>query len=250
MALSYDEQVENLEGVIKQNQIEDIVDSISPSNVKTSVEKMKKGIYEIAKAMENAHNITYKNKILTEEMKIKLSRKKDEIEKLEDKLENTKKHIESDTRKVSELQIEINKIRIAIEKIKEVERNLGQGYLEQSQNNLVNALVKITSDAEKAQSDLNVAKKVEEITFKKIGGIENDFNKLKLYTMNKISETEKMITNVSIATEHITKSYDEITTVSKELLKSAISTTIGLEEDPEIEQKQQRQDFTNAKVLI
>jgi len=249
MALSYGEQVENLEDAIKQNQIEYVVDPISSSNVKTSVEKMKKGIDEIARVMENAHNTTYENKILTEEMKIRLSRKKDEMEKLEDKLENTKKHVESDTIKVSELKIEINKIRIAIEKIKEIEQNLGQGYLEQSQNDLVNALVKITSETEKAQSDLNVVKKMEEITFKKLGDIENDFNTLKLHTMNKASETEKMMTNVSIATEQIIKSYDEIRAVSKELLKSATN-TVDEGKNHELEQNQLQQSFTDTKISI
>lgn len=200
------------------------------SEVITSIEKMKKGIDETVKALENAHNITYEMKISTDEMKIKLSRKKDEMERLEEKLEEIKKQATLDNQKVSELKIEVNKISIAIEKIKEIEQNLDQKYLERSQNDLVNNLVRITSEAEKAQSNLNVTKKIEEITANKLDDVKRDFNRLKIYTLNKINETENIIDKVSTATQHIIKSYDEITTVSKELFKSATSTRIELKE--------------------
>jgi chromosome segregation ATPase len=222
--------VEKLEDTFNENQITHVVHQRRSSEMITSIAKMKKGIDETVKAMENAHDVTYEMEVSTDEMKIKLSRKNDEMEKLEEKLEETKKQAELDNRKVSELKIEVNKISIAIEKIKEIGQSLDQKYLERSQNDLVNNLVKITSEAEKAQSNLNVTKKIEEITAKKLESIEIDFNRLKKYTLNRISETEKIIHQVDTATQHIIKSYDEITTVSKDLFKSATSTHIELKE--------------------
>jgi hypothetical protein len=57
-----------------------------------------------------------------------------------------------------------------------------------------------------------------------------DFNRLKIYTLKGISETEKIMEQVSTATQHIIKSYDEITTVSKDLFKSATDTHIELKD--------------------
>ena len=250
MALSHVEEIENLEDTFKENKSEYIDQQINSSAIKTSAEKMKKGIEEITMAMENAHNTAFEKKIATDEIRIQLSRKKDEIEKLQNKLEKTRKRVESDTKKTSDLKIEVNKIRTAIEKIKEVGQNLDQKYLEQSQSDLTDALVKVTSEAEKAQSNLNVAKKIEGITLKKLEDVETDFNESKLYALNKISETETMLTNVSIATEQIVKSYDEITTVSKELLKSATNTTVELKEAKNYELEQNQQNFTDSKVSI
>jgi hypothetical protein len=230
MALQQREQVETTEVTIKENEITHVVHQSNSSEVVTSIEKMKKGIDETVKAMENAHNTTYEMRISTDKMKIDMSRKNDEVERLQEKLEDVKKQAELEHRKVSELKIEVNKISIAIEKIKEIEQNLDQKYLEQSQNDLVNNLVSITSKAEKAQSNLNVTKKIEEITFKKLQNAVNDFSRLKIHTLNKINETEKIISNVSIATQHIIKSYDEITTVSKDLFKSATKIRTELKE--------------------
>ncbi len=230
MALQQREQVETISNTIIEDEITHVAHRSSSSEIITSIEKMKRRIDETAKAMENAHNITHEMKLSTEEMKIRLSRKKDEMEKLEEKLEETRRKEELDNQKVSELKIEVNKINIAIEKIKEIGQSLDHKYLEQSQNDLVNNLVKITSEAEKAQSNLNVTKKIEEITSKKLEIATSDFNRLKIYTLNSISETEKIIDNVSTATQHIIKSYDEITTVSKELFKSATNTRMELKE--------------------
>lgn len=230
MALQHREQVENLEDTIKESEISYVAHQSNSSEVTTSVEKMKKGIDETIKAMENAHNTTYEMKITTDEMRIKLSRKKGEMEKLQVKLDEVKKQAEIDNQKVSELKIEINKIKIAIEKIKEIGQELDQRYLEQSQNDLIDSLVKIISNAEKAQSNLNVTKKIEEITFKKLENVEKDFNKLKIHTLNKISETEKIISDVSTATQHVIRSYDEIANISKELFKSATTTSMELKE--------------------
>jgi methyl-accepting chemotaxis protein len=228
MALQHREHVEELEETFNENQTTHVAHQSGSSEVITSIEKMKKGIDVTVKAMENAHNVTYEMKVSTDEMKIRLSRKNVEMEKLEERLEEVKKQAELDNRKVSELRIEVNKISIAIEKIKEIGQSLDQKYLEQSQNDLVNNLVKMTSKAEKAQSNLNVTKKIEEITSKKLENVETDFNRLKIYTLNRISETEKIIDQVATATQHIIKSYDEITTVSKDLFKSATNTHIEL----------------------
>ncbi|QMU53504.1 MAG: hypothetical protein GKS07_00415 [Nitrosopumilus sp.] len=230
MALQYREQVEDSDETLKESEIDYVSHNSNSLEVTTAVEKMKKGIDEMIKAMENAHNTTDEMKNATDKMKIKLSRKKDEMERLQVKLEETKKQAELDNQKVSELKIEINKINIAIEKIKEIGKDLDQRYLEQSQNDLVDSLVNITSNAEKAQSNLNVTKKIEEITFKKLEDIEKDFNRLKIRTLNKISETEKIISDVSTTTQHVIKSYDEITNISKELFKSATSTSTELKE--------------------
>ena len=242
MALQPREEVEDLQNTIQEIEITHVSHQSSSSEVITSIEKMKKGIDETTKAMENAHNTVHEMEMLTEEMKIKMSRKNNEMEELQEKLEDVKKQVELDSRRVSELKIEVNKISIAIEKIKEIGQSLDQKYLEQSQNDLINNLVNITSEAEKAQSNLNVTRKIEEITFKNLKNIESDFNRLKIYTLNKIGETEKIMSNVSIATQHVIKSYDEITIVSKELFKSATKIRTELKEggNYELEEIQSR----------
>ncbi len=246
MALQYREEVESsqdipVQDIPVQDEMKYTAHQSTSSEVITSVEKMKKGIDQTIKAIENAHNTTYEMKVSTDEMKTALARKKGEMEKLEEKLEDTKKQAELDNRKVSEIKIEINKINIAIEKIREVEQNLDQKYLERSQNELIDTLVRITSEAEKAQSNLNVTKKIEEITLKKLENVGDSFNQLKIHTLNKIDETEKVISNVAMATQQIIKSYEEITAVSKELFRSATSTTTELKEggNYELEEIQQ-----------
>ena len=86
---------------------------------------------------------------------------------------------------------------------------------------LVNSLFRIMSNAEKAESNLNATKKIEEITLKKLEGVENDFNTLKLHTLNKINETEKSIRDVSTITQQVIRSYDEVANISKEMFNSA-----------------------------
>ena len=230
MALQHREQVESLDDTVNENEMSFVTYRGDLSEITTHVEKMKKGIDETIKAMENAHNTAYEMKMATDEIKIKLSMKKNEMENLQTKLEDTKKQAEVDNQKVLELKIEINKINIAIEKIKEIEQGLDQKYLEQSQNDLVDSLVKIISNAEKAQSDLNVTKKIEEITVKKLEDVKREFNKLKVHTLNKISETEKSIADVSTITQQVIRSYDEVANISKELFKSAINTPDVLKE--------------------
>jgi len=252
MALFSKEQIDNSENVISENKTNSIIYQMNSSDVKTSTEKMKKDIDEITRAMEKARNTTYEKKIVVNEIKINLSRKKDEMEKLQDKLENVRKHVGSDVKKLSDLEIEINKIKTALEKIKEVGQNLDPKYLEQSQNDLINSLVKVTSEAEKTQSDLNAIKKIEEITSKKLQSIQMDFNKLETYAIDRINEAEMMITNVSTTIEQVIKSYNEITNVAKELLKSAVATKIRLEEknNYKMKQNQSNQEFENVKIAI
>lgn len=228
MALQQRGQVESLEDPVEENETGHVAHRGNSSEVTAYVEKMKRGIDETIKAMENAHNATYEMKITTDEIKIKLSRKKSEMEKLQGKLEDTKKQAELDNQKVLELRIEINKINIAIEKIKEIEQGLDQKYLEQSQDDLVNSLFRIMSNAEKAQSNLNATKKIEEITLKKLENVESDFNKLKIHTLNKINETEKSIRDVATITQQVIRSYDEVANISKEMFNSATNTPRGL----------------------
>ena len=252
MALFSKEQIDNSENIISENKTNSIIYQMNSSDVKTSTEKMKKDINEITRAMEKARNTTYEKKIAVNEIKTNLFRKKDEMEKLQDKLENVRKHVGTDVKKLSDLEIEINKIKTALEKIKEAGQNLDPKYLEQSQNDLINTLVKVTSEAEKTQSDLNAIKKIEEITSKKLQSIQMDFNKLETYTIDRINETEMMITNVSTTIEQVIKSYNEITTVAKELLKSAVATKIELKEknNYKMEQNQPYQEFKNVKIAI
>ena len=231
MALQHRQQVESFDETVKENEIDFVAHRGNSLEVTTHVEKVKKGTDETIKAIENAHNAAYEMKTATDEFKIKLSRKKDEMERLQIKLEDIKKQAELDNQRVLELKIEINKINIAIEKIKEIEQGLDQKYLEQSQNDLIDSLVKIVSNAEKAQSNLNVTKKIEEITFKKLEDVKMEFNKLKIYTLNKISETEKSIADVSTITQQVVRSYDEVANISKELFKSATNRSVGLKEN-------------------
>ena len=165
---------------------------------------------------------------------------------LRQEYERAKKHAELIFKKTSNFMAETNKITNTIERIKEAAQGLDPKYLEQSQNDLANSLVKITLETEKAQSDLNAARKIEVATSKKVQDIEIEFNKLESDTFDKVNETERTIANVSITIEHIIKSYDEMAIVSKELLRSAISTPdknrIG-EDEEEMHKVEQNQPY-------
>jgi len=243
----------NSDNILREIQTERMIYQInSSSDSKKAAEKMKKGIEEITKAMENARNTVYEKKIATDDLKVSLSEKEDKMKKLQQELERTGKRIESVAKKTLDLEIETSKIKNAIERIEELAQDLGPKYLEQSQNELMDSLVKATLEAEKAQSDLNAAKKMQVITSKKAHDIEIDFNKSEAYTLDKISETERIIANVSSTIEHIIRVYDEITLASKDLLKSAISTKIEFEEENnyEFEQNQPNQEVNDVKVAI
>jgi hypothetical protein len=243
------------ESIFKEIQTEHMIYQINSSaDAKKNADKIKKNVDEITKVMDNARSVAYEKKIATDELKIEMSKKKDKMKDLRQEYERAKKHTELISKKTSGLMAETNNIVNTIERIKEAAQGLDPKYLEQSQKDLSDSLVKITLETEKAQSELNAAKKMEEITSKKVQDIEIDFNKLESHTFDKINETEKTIANVSITIEHIIKSYDEIAAVSKELLKSAIATPakieLGKEEIHKVEQSQPYQEFRDVKVAI
>lgn len=253
MASFFGEVKTNSENILREIQTEHMIYQInSSSDTRKATDKMKKGIQEITKAMENARSNAYEKKRITDELKINLSEKKDKMKKLQQELEHTRKRIEPIAKKTLDLEMESSRIKNAIKKIEEVVQDLGPKYLEQSQNDLMDSLAKAMLETEKAQSDLNAIKKIEVIVSKKVDDIEMDFSKLEAYTLDKISETEGIIANVSITIEHIIRSYDEITNVSKDLLKSAIAKKTEFEEKSnyEFEQNQPYQKVNNAKVAI
>jgi len=250
-----EDRATNSENIFKEIQTEHMIYQINSSaDAKKNADKIKKNVEEITKIMENARSIAYQKKISTDKLKIELSEKKDKMKMLQQEHERAKKHSELISKKTSDLIAETNKIENTIERIKEAAQGLDPKYIEQSQNNLADSLVKITLETEKAQSDLNAARKMEEITYKKVQDIEMDFNKLESHTINKTNETERTIANVSITIEHIIKSYDEMAIVSKELLKSATSTPVKIELEKEgineVEQNQPYQEIRDIKVAI
>ena len=255
MASLSENRITDSESIFKEIQTEHMIYQINSSaDAKRNADKIKKNVDEITKIMGNARSVAYKKKIATDELKIELSEKKDKMKMLRQEYERAKKYTELISKKTSDLIAETNKIVNTIERIKEAAQGLDPKYLEQSQKDLADSLVKITLETEKAQSDHNAARKMEEITSKKVQDIEMDFNKLESYTIDKINETERTIANVSITIDHIIKSYDEMEVVSKELLKSATSTPakIELEEEGmhETEQNQPYQEIRDVKVAI
>jgi len=202
----------------------------SSSNAEKASDKMKRGIEEITIAMKNSQNTVSDRKKKLEDMKINLFEKKDKMKKLQQELEHIRNHIELSAKKTSDLEIKANKVKSAMEKIKDASQEIDQKYLEQSQNELMNLFVKLTSDIEKAQSDLNATKRIEDIVFKKVQEIEISYNELEREILNETKEVEEITANVSNTIEHIIRSYDEIISATKDLLKSAISTNIKSEE--------------------
>lgn len=216
----------------------------SSENTRKVTERMKKNVNEITRAIENTRKITYDKKIDTDELKVSLSEKKQKLEKLQQELKRVQNQVELNTKKALNAETETAKIKTAIDKIKYATEDVDAKYTEQSQSELMNALVKLTLETEKAQSDLNAIKKMETIIIKKLQEAELDYNKTEAYTTDKINETERSIANVATTIEHIIKSYDEITVVSKDLLKSAISTKTGFEKnDLEFGQNQESNDI-------
>ena len=224
----------------------------SSSDARETSNKMKKGLDEITNAMRNARDIAHKKKVESDELKINLYEKKDKMKKTQQELIRATKRVESAVEKTLELESEVNKIKLSIEKIQEAIQDIDPKYFEQSQSDLVNLLTKSTADFEKAQSDLNAARKAETNVSKKLQDIESDLMDLEVNTFDKINEAERMISNVTITIEHIIRSYDEITIVSKDLLKSAIATNTKFEDISEqnTEQSQPQQEFSEAKIII
>mgnify|MGYP000235815387 CR=1 FL=1 len=251
MALLFEERAEN---TLREIQTERMVYQInSSSDARKASNKMKKGIDEIIKAMENARNTTYEKKVTTDEMKISLSEKKDKLKKLQHELERARKHVELSAKKTLGFEMEINKITNAMEKIEEATHDLDKKYTEQSKSELMNFFVKITTDAEKAQSDLNAAKRTESAISKKLLEIETDVNRLELDVRDKTDEVERIASNVSTTIDHIIRSYDEITTVSKDLLKSATSASTEFREEEQnynTDGNQPHQEVNETRIAI
>jgi len=241
------------EDMFRDIQTEHMIYQINSSaEAKKASDKMKKGADEITKAMQAARKIAHDKKIETDELKINLSEKREKMKKLQQELERTKKREGTIAKKTSNLVTEIHKIKSVIERIKETTQDLDPKYLEQSQKELEDSLIRITLESEKAQSELNAIRKMEEITSKKLLTVEDDFRKAEVDTFNKIRETERTISNVSTTIEHIIRSYDEITNVSKDLLKSATfpETEFNNKNSYEFEQNQPQQEFNGTKVAI
>ena len=224
-------EINNAANIVRDIQTERMIYQInSASDAQKTIGKMKKSIDEVYKAMENARSTAYEKKLQIDELKISLAEKKEKMRTIQHKVEQSKKKVESTARKTLECETEENKIRTAIEIIRQAADSGDPKYLEQSQNELADSLVKTSLEKEKAQSELNAAKRSEERATKKLIEIQSDINKSEAYTIDKISESERIIENVATTINHILKSYDEISFVSKDLLKSAITTKIEFED--------------------
>ena len=244
------EDAHNSADMLKEIQTERMVYQINSSlNAQKASNKMKREVEEITEAMENAQSVAYERKRSLEENKINLFEKKDKMKKLQQELEHTRKRVESSVKKTLDLETEANKIKHAMEKIKEASQGIEQKYLEQSQNELMNLFVKVTSNVEKAQSDLNATKRMEDIISKKIQEIEIDYSKLENKILNETREVEVITSNVSNTIQHIIRSHNEITDAAKDLLKSAIATNVISEEQNHTnEQNQQPNEVNYIKV--
>jgi len=244
------EDAHNSADMLKEIQTERMVYQINSSlNAQKASNNMKREVEEITEAMENAQSVAYERKRSLEENKINLFEKKDKMKKLQQELEHTRKRIESSVKKTLDLETKANKIKHAMEKIKEASQGIEQKYLEQSQNELMNLFVKVTSDVEKAQSDLNATKRMEDIISKKIQEIEIDYSKLENKILNETREVEVITSNVSNTIQHIIRSHNEITDAAKDLLKSAIATNVISEEQNHTnEQNQQPNEVNYIKV--
>jgi hypothetical protein len=253
MTSFYEESGLSSEDIFKDIQTEHMIYQINSSaEAKKIANKMKEGTDEIIKTMQAARKIAHDKKIETDELKINLSEKREKMKKLQQELERIKKRELTIAKKTSNLVIEVNKIKDVMERIKEATQDLDPKYLEQSQKELSDSLIRITLETEKAQSELNAIRNMEEITSKKLLTVENDFTKSESDTFSKVRETERIISNVSTTIKHIIRSYDEITNVSKDLLKSATSpdTEFSSKNNYEFEQNQPEQKFEDVKVVI
>ncbi|MFQ5476939.1 MAG: hypothetical protein ACE5DT_07920 [Nitrosopumilus sp.] len=253
MTSFYEESDLGSEDIFRDVQTEHMIYQINSSaEAKKAANKMKEGTDEIIKMMQAARKIAYDKKIETDDLKINLSEKREKMKKLQQELKRIKKRELTVAKKTSNLVTETNKIKDVIERIKEVTQDLDPKYLEQSQKELSDSLIRITLETEKAQSDLNAIRNMEEVTSKKLVTVENDFTKSKADTFSKVRETERIISNVSATIKHIIRTHDEITNVSKDLLKTATSpeTEFSSKNNYELEQSQPEQKFEDAKVAV
>ena len=232
----------NAENIVRDIQTERMIYQInSASSAKKASQRLKKSIEDTYEAMENARNTAHGKKIRIDELKIDLTEKKEKMGKIQQDLERARKKVETSAKKTLDCEIEKNKINAAIKIIKEASESADSRYLEQSQNELADSLVKALLETEKAQSELNAAKRKESRLSEKLIEIETDINKLETVTMDKIGESERIVANVASTINHIIKSYEEISRVSRDLLNSAITTKIDFEESTNNQTNQYQQ---------
>ena len=230
------------ENIVRDIQTERMIYQISSaSSARKTSDSLKKTADETYKAMENARNIAQEKKIEIDELKINLAEKKEKMKKIQQDLERASKKVETTAKKTLEYQTEENKIKAAIEIVREASESAEYKYLEQSRNELADSLIKASLETEKTQSELNAAKRKESKLSEKLIEIETEINKVEAHTINKIQESDRIIANIANTIDHIVRSYEEISSVSKDLLNSAITTKIDFEETPsnQINQYQQ-----------
>lgn len=244
-------EVNNPESTIKEIQADRIIYEISSStDTKKIIDKMRKNVEAISKAMEHARRKAYEKRLESDETKILLAEKRGEIKRVRQELERAKSHVLSAVKKASDLEDETNKVKLAIDKIRESTEDIDPKYIEKTQSELTNMFVKLKYESEKAQSDLNAAKEFEALTDNKLQNAEIEFNKLEANTLDKISESDRMMFNVTNTITHIAKSYDEMANASKDLLKSAIQTRTGIEEFDGSEEPNSEHDGLGYRVPI
>ena len=234
--------ISKAENIVRDIQTERMIYQISSeSSARKTSDRLKKTADETYKAMENARNIAQEKKIEIDELKINLAEKKEKMKKIQQDLERASKKVETTAKKTLEYQTEENKIKAAIEIVREASESAESKYLEQSQNELADSLIKASLETEKTQSELNAAKRKESKLSEKLIEIETEINKVEADTINKIQESDRIIANIANTIDHIVRSYEEISSVSKDLLNSAITTKIDFEETPsnQINQYQQ-----------
>ena len=243
------EEIVNSENMFREIKTEHMLYQINSSADARKVgNKMKKSIEEITKAIENARNTAYEKKIATDNLKIELSKKNEKMKKLQEEFGRIKRQVETTAKKASDLQVEINQIKTAADTIKNATQNIDEKYLEQSQNDLADLLVKTTAEFEKAESELNAAKKMESIISRKLYDTESEYAKAEENTLNEVEETERMISNVTTTIEHIMTSYNEIGVVSKDLLKEATNTKESQEQTYQTKENHTQQELSNTRI--
>lgn len=196
----------------------------SSSDAKKTVDKLRKDIDSVSQAMIKARKIAYEKKAMADELRIILVEKRDSVKKARSELEHSKANVVLASRKALEIETETNKVKRAIEKIKESTLELDQKYFEKAQSDLMTTLIRLISETEKAQSSLKAARELETLTATKLYDVENELSKFEIQTDEKINESERIVSNVSMTISHIVRSYDEVTNVAIDLLKSSTST--------------------------
>ena len=244
-------EVSNPESTIKEIQTDRIIYEISSStDTKKTIDKMRKNVEAISKSMEYARRKAYEKRLESDESKILLAEKRAEIKKIRQELERAKSHVLSAAKKALGLEDETNKVKLAIDKIRESTEEIDPKYIEKAQTELTNMFVKLKYETEKAQSDLNASKELESLTENKLQDAESEFNKLEASTLDRISESDRIMFNVTNTITHIAKSYDEMTSASKDLLKSAIQIRAEVEELDKQEEYSSEYEGQNYRIPI